>query len=442
MAKIVLIGAGGFGWTRTIVTDLMTYPDLKDSTIALVDIHRGRLDIAEKMTRKIVAAAGSRAKVLASTNRKEVMKNADAIIITILCGTTETWQSDILIPKKYGVDINVGDTRGPSGIFRALRTIPEMVAIGKDAEKLCPNAIVLNYTNPMAMVTHAMQRETDATVTGLCHSVQGTASMIAEWCKVPVSEMSYLCAGLNHLSWYLELKHKGRDLYPRLRKAIETDKKIYNHEQVRNEMFLALGYYVTESSGHNSEYNAWFRKRPDLIKKYCTNGTGWNPGHYAYILKGYRRQEKVWRKQQERWLKTALKDIKIGKSHEYCIGIVNAWLGNDTFTFNGNVPNRGIISNLPDYCVEVPVFVTNRQVRAAHIGDLPSQVMPLTANHAYSELMAVQAALTGDPTLVYQSILNDPLTSAVLSLAEIKKMVQEMLIKNRKFLPAFKSVKI
>lgn len=439
MAKIVLVGAGGFGWTRTLVTDFLTQPMLKDGTLGLVDIHKGRLDMAARLCRRLIDTAGTRMKIEASTDRRDVLKGADAVVITILCGRTKTWQHDILIPKKYGIDINVGDTRGVSGIMRALRTIPEMVAICRDVERLAPRAIVLNYTNPMAMVCHAVQRQTDARVTGLCHSVQGTANQIARWCGLKPGALDYTCAGLNHLSWFLELKHRGRDLYPRLRRVIETDRTIYNREQVRNEMFLALGYYVTESSGHNSEYVPWFRKRPDLIRAYCTHGTGWNPGEYAYILKEYRKAEKTWRERQLGWLHSPEPPV-IKRSNEYCSSIINAWLGDAPFVFNGNVPNRGIISNLPDYCVEVPVTCSRLSLRPAHIGELPAQVMPLTANHAYSEMMAVEACRTGDPELVYQSIVNDPLTAAVLSLREIRKMVAEMLRKNRPYLPTFKSV--
>lgn len=441
MAKIVLVGAGGFGWTTKLVTDFLTYPSMKNGTVGLVDIHKGRLNTAVKLCNRLIDTAGTKMKIEAGTDRTEILKGADIVIITILCGTTNVWKHDILVPKKYGIDINVGDTRGVAGIMRAMRTIPEMVAICKDVERLAPKAIVLNYTNPMAMVCHAVQQETDIPFTGLCHSVQGTANMLAGWCGVNPKNISYTCAGLNHLSWYLRFESNGRDMMPKLRKVVSTNKKIYNAEQVRNEMFLSLGYYVTESSGHNSEYTPWFRKRKDLIKKYCTTGTGWNPGEYAYILKEYQRKEKTWRQDQLGWLKSA-EEIKIERSNEYASSIANAWLGEGIMQFNGNVPNNGTISNLPDYCVEVPVICTRRSLETVNIGPLPDQVMPLTANHAYSEKMAVEGCLTGDTELVYQSIVNDPLTASVLSLAEIRKMVGEMLKKSEKHLPTFKSVKL
>ena len=231
----------------------------------------------------------------ATLDRVEALKDADVVLTTILAGSTEVWRHDIEIPKKYGVDINVGDTRGPSGIFRFLRTLPPMMDIVRDMEKYCPKAILLNYTNPMAMLCGALQRQTHIPVTGLCHSVQGTAMMLAVWIGALYPEVNYLCAGINHQAWYLKYEVNGQDAYPLIHKAITENPDIYNEEPVRNEMYLALGYYVTESSGHNSEYNWWFRKRPDLIEKYCTHGTGWNPGEYAYILKEYQQTEATWK---------------------------------------------------------------------------------------------------------------------------------------------------
>ncbi len=440
MPKIVFIGAGSLGFTRGLVRDLLTFPAMRNAELALVDINKQRLAFAKRACQKIIAMGDYPATVTATTDRREALKGADAVLVTILCGRTNVWQHDILIPKKYGVDINVGDTRGPSGIFRALRTIPTMLDLCRDMEELCPNAIMLNYTNPMAMLCHAMQRESFIQSTGLCHSVQGTAGMLARWIGVKPAEMDYLCAGINHLSWFLKLQRKGRDLYPKLRKVVATDKKVYNHELVRNEMFLAMDYYVTESSGHNSEYNWWFRKRPDLIRKYCIDGTGWNPGKYAYILDQYRKAEKTWQKNVRKWLDSDT-PISLARGHEYAASIINARLGGELFKFNGNVPNTGVITNLPEgACVEVPVVAGRAGFSVNHVGALPAQCAVLTTLSAQTEMMTVDASLSGDPKLVYQAIAHDPLTAAKLSLAEIKKMVQEMFRKNAKHLPQFKTI--
>ncbi|KKL18863.1 hypothetical protein LCGC14_2471270 [marine sediment metagenome] len=442
MPKIVFIGAGSFGFTRGLVRDILTFPLLKNTEIALVDINKGRLNFARRACQKIVDMGGYPATVTATTERRDVLKGADAVLVTILSGSVHVWKHDLLIPKKYGIDVCVGDTRGPSGIFRALRTIPTMLGICRDMEQLCPNALMLNYTNPMAMLCHAMQRTSPIQSSGLCHSVQGTAGMLAKWLGIKPGKLDYLCAGINHMSWYLKLRHKGRDMYPKLRKLVAANKDICNHEQVRNEMFLALDYYVTESSGHNSEYNWWFRKRPDLLRKYCARGTGWNPGQYAAILKNYLRREKTWRKQARDWLR-ADTPIALERGHEYAASIISAFMGGDLFTFNGNVPNTSLVTNLPaGACVEVPVMASRNKLSPIHVGALPDQCAMLTGLSARIEMMTVEGALTGDAKLVYQAIAHDPLTAAKLSLAEIRKMVVEMFRKNKKHLPQFKQINL
>jgi alpha-galactosidase len=264
--------------------------------------------------------------------------------------------------------------------------------------------------------------------------------MLASWIKTPMDRITYVCGGINHQAWYIKFEKDGKDAYPALRRAIKKP-EIYQHEIVRNEMFKALGYYVTESSGHNSEYNWWFRKRPDLIEKYCTHGTGWNPGVYAYILDEYLNRNTSWKKSIRAWLKRD--EIRLERGHEYAASIINAVMGGEPFEFNGNVPNTGIIPNLPqDACVEVPVVANKRGFNSIHVGPLPPECAALDNISIAVEEMAVEAAITGDPTLVYKAVCYDPLSAAVLSLAEIKEMVAEMLKKNRRHLPTFKSVKI
>ena len=442
MPKIVFIGAGSLGFTRGLVRDLMTFPLLQNSEIALVDIDAERLEFAQKACEKIIKMGNYPARVTASLNRRDVLKDADAVLVTILCGDTDVWKHDILIPKEYGIDINVGDTRGPSGIFRALRTIPTMLEICKDMEELCPNAIMLNYTNPMAMLCHAMQRTSFIKVSGLCHSVQGTSEMLARWAGIKPEELDYVCAGINHLAWFLKLEHQGKDLYPQLREAVMNDEKVYNEEQVRNEMFLALGFYVTESSGHNSEYNWWFRKRPDLLEKYCTTGTGWNPGHHAFILNEYLQTEKTWKQEFFDWLNSD-HPISLERGHEYAAHIINAYLGGELYEFNGNVPNTGLVTNLPEgACVEVPVLASRKGFEPIHVGRLPDSCAILTNLTAQTEMMAVEGFFQGDAMLIYQAIAHDPLTAAKLSLAEIKKMVVEMFERNREYLVQFGEVNL
>lgn len=437
MKKITCIGAGSFGFTRKVVRDIMTFPALQDSQITLMDIDPARLKAAELAVQKIVDAGGYPARVEATLDREAALDGADGVVITILQGGVQVWRHDIEIPKKYGVDINIGDTRGPAGVFRALRTIPVMLEIAADIERLCPKALVLNYTNPMAMLCRAVQGETDVKMTGLCHSVQGTAAMLARWIGAPKEEVTYLCAGINHQAWYLKYDWNGDDAYPLIRKAVERQ-EIYDEEQVRNELFLHLDYYVTESSGHASEYVPWFRKREELIERYCTHGTNWNPGVYAFIRDEYLSREKTWKKTIDEWLVSDELDLERGD--EYAASIFNACFGDgEMYEFNGNLRNTNLITNLPaGCCVEVPVIASKAGLSAVHVGDLPDHLALLNNISARCEELAVEGALAGDRRKIFHSICMDPLTSAVCSLEEIQNMVDEMFAFNRSWLPRFK----
>jgi alpha-galactosidase len=312
-----------------------------------------------------------------------------------------------------------------------------MLEIIRDVEKYCPKAIVLNYTNPMAMLCRALQQASPVNVTGLCHSVQGTAAMLARWLGADMKDVTYLCAGINHQAHYLEYKVKGEDAYPALREAIKRP-EVYGEELVRNEMFKALDYYVTESTGHNSEYVSWFRKRPDLIEKYCKDSTGWNPGEYAYILNVYLDREETWQDSIKEWL--AKDEVPTARGSEYASSIFNAVFGDGTiFEFNGNVRNFGIIDNLPEgCCVEVPVEASRAGLRPIHVGALPAALAILNNTSARCEELAVEGFFAKDKHKIFQAIAFDPLTSAVLSLAEIQSMVDEMFEVNGEFLAEYK----
>jgi alpha-galactosidase len=438
MTKIAFIGAGSLDFTFELVRDILTFPRLQDATIALMDIDPERLKWAEKRVHKLVEAGQHPTRVEATLDRVKALTGADVVLTTILSGSTEVWRYDIEIPKKYGVDINVGDTRGPSGVFRFLRTINPMLDIVRDMERYCPEAVLLNYTNPMAMLVSALQKQASINVTGLCHSVQGTAMMLAEWIGAPFDEIDYLCAGINHQAWYLEYKWQGKDAYPLIYKAVTEREEIYNAEPVRNEMYLALGRYVTESSGHNSEYNWWFRKRPDLIEKYCTHGTNWNPGEYAYILKEYQHNEATWKDQVKESLKQPLTAGDLERGQEYAAYIINALMGGESFRFNGNVQNTGLITNLPaNACVEVPVLVDPQGFHPVPVGALPAELALLTQLSSGIEELAIQGSMLGDPVLIYRAIAHDPLTAAVLSLAEIRDMTNELFARHKDYLPQF-----
>lgn len=437
MKKIAFIGAGSFGFTRNLVRDLLSFPAFGDAEIALMDIDAERLSYIERAAKKIVETGRYGAKVTVTEDRKEALEGADGVLITVLAGDVDVWRRDVDIPMEYGVDINVGDTRGPSGIFRYLRTAPLLLDICRDVERYCPDAVVLNYTNPMAMLCRTAQSETKAKITGLCHSVQGTAMMLARWLGADYEkEVTYLCAGINHQAFYLEYKVNGKDAYPALREAVKNP-EVYNEEIVRNEMFKYLDYYVTESSGHNSEYNAWFRKRPDLVDQYCKNGTGWNPGVHAYIRDDYISRKETWRGEIK---KTIDGEIDLKRGLEYAAYIFNAVFGDHTiFEFNGNVRNFGLIDNLPrGCCVEVPVEASKSGLRPIHVGSLPDQLAVLVNTNARCEELAVSGFLEADRRKVLYAVLNDPLTSAVLSMREISGMTDKMFRQNEEYLERFK----
>jgi alpha-galactosidase len=437
--KIVFIGAGSQVFTRNLARDILSFPALRDAHLALVDVDSGNLELARKAVEKIIEKGTYPAVVSAHTDRAEALDGADGVVCTIAYGGPEAIRADIGIPTSYNVSINIGDTRGPSGIFRYLRTWPVMLEILRDIEKYCPTAVFLNYTNPMAMLCRSMQTLSPVRVTGLCHSVQGTAGMLARWLGADMADIDYVCAGINHQAFYLSYLWKGKDAYPALKKLMEKP-EIYNEEQVRNEMFLHLDYYVTESSGHNSEYNQWFRKRPDLLEKYCTHGTGWNPGHDMWKRLNEQKDGDRDDHRREEFNKWISGDIDLKRGQEFASYIFNAVFGDKTvFEFNGNVRNFGLIDNLPEgCCVEVPVYADKAGLHPVHVGPLPAQLAVLVNTSARCEELAVEGCLEGDPRKIFHACLYDPLSSAVCSMAEIKEMVDKMFKAEERWLPQFK----
>lgn len=433
--KITFIGAGSVQFTTAVVHDITTYPALDDAEICLMDIDAYRLEKIKRCVEHIKDEMNSDIRITSTTSREESLTDADAVICTVFNGDVDIWRHEILIPKKYGVDINIGDTRSVSGIFRALRNIPLMLDICRDIERICPNAIMLNYTNPMSMLCKAMQTYTKVDVTGLCHSVQGTAEMLAQWAGFRLKEIEYTCVGINHMAFFTKLTHNGEDIYPILRQKIE-DPEYYDKEKVRNEMFRMFGYYVTESSGHNSEYNAWFRKRPDLILKYCNaKGSNWNPGEYAFSL-NIRRDPNRFDSLVDQFMK---KEVKREHGREYAAYILNARLGDHTpFAFNANIINNGSVENLPyDACVEIPVLADEKGYTRLYQGKLPSAVATLVSYTASIENLVVEAWEKRSKQLVYQAVSLDPLCSAVLSLEESRRMCDELFEVNHDYFKDF-----
>ena len=432
MKKIVIIGAGSFNFSRAISRDIFTFPALADSHIVLVDIPEGEkyMLAAEKFIQRVIDKGGYAGKVESTFDRRAALKGADVVLITFRNDIEiPTWERDLSIPKKYGVDVVIGDTRGPSGIFRFLRSAPVLKAFANDILELCPEALVLNYTNPMCMVTSYMEH-CGVKLTGLCHSVQGTAAMLAKWIGADMKDVTYKCAGVNHQACYYEYKVNGKDAYPEIFKAAEKP-EIYKSEAVRIEMMKGLGYFVTESSGHNSEYNAWFRKRQDLIDKYI-------PDSYANSVKIITKRNAT---RDDDMAKALAEDkVSLARGQEFAAYIINAVLGDgEMFEFNGNIRNNGLIDNLPDdVIVEVPIVASKRGLQPIKVGKLPRQIAALNTVTAQGEELAVEGCLAGDKEMIYHACVNDPLTAAVCSLEEIKRMVEEMFEANKDSLPQFK----
>ncbi len=431
--KIAFIGAGSVQFTTAVVNDLATFPAFFDAEICLMDLNEYRLNKITECVQRIKDELKVNFKITSTQDRIEALTGADGVLCTVFNGDIDIWRHEIEIPKKYGVDINVGDTRSVSGIFRALRNIPLMLDICKDIEKYCPKAVFLNYTNPMSMLCKAMQTYTQVDVTGLCHSVQHTSKMLQEWSQKE-GELKYVCLGINHMAFFTELTVDGEDIYPIIRERI-AEKDIYEKEKVRNEIFKTFGYYVTESSGHNSEYCAWFRKRPDLIRKFCT-GTSWNPGEYAFSLK-IRQDPNRFDTMLKAWLD---KPLTKEKSNEYAANILNARIGDGTpFPFNANVINNGTVENLPyDACVEIPVIASRNGYTRTFKGKMPSAPATLVSYTAGIEDLVVEAFNERSRAKVIQAVSMDPLCSAVLSLEEIRQMCDELFEINKDYLSEYK----
>lgn len=436
MKKITFIGAGSVQFTTAVVKDITTFPAFNEAHICLMDTNEYRLEKIKECVNRIKKEMNSDITVSATLSREEALTDADAVICTVFNGDIDIWRHEIEIPMKYGVNINVGDTRSVSGIFRALRNIPLMLDICKDVERICPNAVMLNYTNPMSMLCKAMQTYTTVDVTGLCHSVQGTSKMLAQWAGADYSKVKYTCVGINHMAFFTELTEDGKDLYPIISEKIK-EKEFYNKEKVRNEIFKTFGYYVTESSGHNSEYTPWFRKRADLLEKYCSGeGSNWNPGEYAFSLK-LRKDPNRFDNLVNDWMKAPL-DKERGQ--EYAASILNARIGDGTpFDFNANILNKGSINNLSfDTCVEIPVTAHSGGYERKFNGSLPTAIATLIGYTAGIENLTVEAWEKKSKKTVIEAVSLDPLCSAVLSLQEIKDMCNELFEVNREYLGDYK----
>ncbi|MCC6485005.1 MAG: alpha-glucosidase/alpha-galactosidase, partial [Armatimonadetes bacterium] len=412
--------------------DILSFEELRDSEIALMDIDEERLRVAELMVKKVGEAAGGHPKVTATTDRKKALEGADYAINMIQVGTYPSTVTDFEIPKKYGLKQTIADTLGIGGIFRALRTIPVMLSMADDMEEVCPDVQFLNYVNPMAMNTGAWEHYTDIPIVGLCHSVQGTADMLAGDIGVPFAEVNYICAGINHMAFYLRFERNGEDLYPLIHKVYEEG-RAPNWNRVRYEMLHRLGYYVTESSEHFSEYCPYFIKNthPELIERF-------NVPIDEYIRRCIAQNES-WEKMRDEMMQEDIK-IEMHRSSEYGSLIIHSMETGIPRVIYGNVLNDGLIDNLPyDCCVEVPCLVDKNGVQPTPVGALPQQLAAIIRTNVNVQLLTIEAALTGNRDHVYHAAMMDPHTSSELTLDEIWSLVDDLFEAHGDIIPPMKT---
>jgi len=448
--KIALIGAGGVVFPMRLMGDLLSFASLQGAEYALMDLDPGRAKRTATSARDLVAHYGFAATIDATADRREALTGADYVIVTFQVGGVDAYAPDVEIPRTYGLDESVGDTLGPGGVFRFLRSAPAYAEIAADMHELCPDALLINYANPMAMNCWYLT-ELGITSVGLCHSVQGTSRMLARQLDVPYDEIAFTCAGINHQAWFTSFRRGGEDLYPRLREAMvarhltgmraeQLAKDTGDHsdvdrgdsdyeggaERVRTAIMDAFGYFHTESSHHASEYLPYFRKDAGRIEQFIPQR--WD---YLEICRAHDAEGSDHR------LLDQLK-AELTPSLEYGALIVNAMETGEPTVIHGNVPNRGLIDNLPaGCCVEVACLVDRNGVQPARYGALPPQLAALNRTNIGVQELAVGAALTGEREHVYHAIALDPLSGALLTLGEIRAMTDDLFAAHARFLPQF-----
>jgi alpha-galactosidase len=428
-----MIGAGSIVFCKTLLNDMLGTPALEGATYALMSPTETKLRRMEAFAKRMVSENGRLANVYATTDRREAIRDADYVVCMVQVGGVEAFKYDYEIPLKYGVDQCIGDSLGPGGVMRGLRTIPVLSQIVKDMEEVAkPGALLLNYSNPMGACCYALGKISNVPYIGLCHGVQTTLDLISGYVGVPKSDIDFLCAGINHMAWFLKIEHNGRDLYP-LFKANCEKPEYYVNEKVRIEVMRHFGYFMTESTGHLSEYVPWFRSSERGLATYCDQPAfgGESGAYYNWCATVAEKYAKV---DQLEFESPKLEP----RSVEYCSYILEAKETGKPFRLNGNVRNDGYITNLPQgCCVEVPVYVDREGLHPLRVGDLPPQCAALNQSNVTVQGLAVEAGLTGDPECAMQAIAMDPLTSTRCTLAEIRQMTAELLAAEAKWLPQF-----
>jgi alpha-galactosidase len=439
--KVAFIGAGSVGFTRRLFSDLMTVPEFRESPIeaAFMDINAHNLDMVAKLCQRDLDANNIPITIQATTDRREAIKGARYVVTCFRIGALEAFAHDIDIPLKYGVDQCVGDTLCAGGIMYGQRGIAVMLEVCKDIREVAePGAVLLNYANPNAQMTWAANKYGGVKTIGLCHGVQGGHRQIAEAFGYEQNEVDIICAGINHQTWYLSVKHKGEDLLPKLLEAYEADEFLRTHEPTRIDVLRNFGYYSTESNGHLSEYLPWYRKRPDELHKWINLDT-WIRGETGGYLRVCTEGRTWFEEDFPRWMQEPPKEyIPEKRSNEHGSWIIEGLETGRCYRGHFNVMNDGCITNLPAECViETPGYADANGISIPRIGDLPLGCAAICSQSTWVQRLSVEAAVTGDITLLRQAMLMDPLTGAVCTPAEIFQMADEMLVAGAQWLPQY-----
>ena len=426
MIKVAMIGAGSVVFSKNLTGDILSYPEFREATFSYMDIDAERLEVGANLCRKVARALGANPTIEATLDRREALRGADFVINMVQIGGFDSTLVDFEIPRKYGLNFTIADTTGPGGVFRALRTFPMLSGLCRDMEELCPNAWLLNYSNPMSMNMQTISRTSGVRGVGLCHSVQGTFDQLMGYIGERPEDVAFVCAGINHMAFYLKLEKAGVDLYPRLFEAMGRH-DIYNTNKVRFELMRRLGYFVTESSEHNAEYNPWFIPRgPDCIKR-----------HDVPIDEYLRRCDGIV-DEFERMKAFSRSDepMEVHRSREYGSTIIHSIVTGRPSVVYGNMPNRGAIANLPrDAIAEAPTLVDRNGCRFTTVGELPPQLIAYMQPHVAQHELFIRAALEGRRDHVYQAAMFDPLTAATLTLDQIVEMCDELIAAHGDLLP-------
>jgi alpha-galactosidase len=440
--KIAVVGAGSIGFTRGIVRDVLCVPEFRDDThFALTDISKRNLEMVAKLCQRDLEANGVQSEVTATQDRRAAFRGADYVFCVVRVGGLDAFQIDVDLPLEYGIDQCVGDTLCAGGIMYAQRTIPVLVEFCRDiAEVAKPDCLLLSHSNPTAMNAWAVNTATDVRNVGLCHGVEGGHRLIADVFGLPVDEVDIICAGINHQTWYIQIRHRGEDLTGKLLAKLEAHPKYSKTEKVRIDMLRRFGYFSTESNGHLSEYVPWYRKRPREIRKWIHTGR-WIDGETGGYLRVCTEGRRWFETDFPRWMEEPPWAYSPEhRGHEHGSHIIEGLETGRCYRGHFNVPNRGVIANLPEDCiVEVPGYVDANGMNIPVVGDLPAGCAAVLRRSIDVQRLAVEAALDGDDERLRQTMLLDPLVGAVCNPPEVWQMVDELLVAQARWLPQYKA---